>query len=141
MRNYSNLLVLAGSLCMILALALAWGLVGARSSSFMKAMIPSYQYLLKAHIDYLMMCGLLIGFFLLFAHFQLSPSPFIVMPMIVGSLMNPVGFLILAVKPKTDQHPASPFGVVMACSFTLTTVGYAGAAWSVARAAVLALPL
>lgn len=139
MLNYPNLLVLAGSLCMILALVLAWCLVGVRSSSFMKSVFPSYQYLLKAHIDYLMMSGLLIGFFLLFAHFR-SPAPFvIVLSMISGSLMNPVGFLVLAVKPKTNQHPASPFGIVMACSFTLTTVGYAGAAWSVARAAASAL--
>lgn len=58
--------------------------------------------------------------------------------MITGSLMNPVGFLAPAVQLTTNQQPASPFGVVKACSFTLTTVGYAGAAWSVARAAVLA---
>ncbi len=139
MLNYSNLLVLAGSLCMFLALVLAWCLVGVRTSSFMKAVFPSYQYLLKAHIDYLMMSGLLIVFFLLFAHFRLSAPLFIVLSMITGSLMNPVGFLVLAIKPKTNQHPSSAFGVVMACSFTLTTVGYAGAAWSVARAAALAL--
>lgn len=139
MFNHSNLLVLAGSLCMIFALVLAWCLVGVRSSSFMKSIFPSYQYLLKAHIDYLMMSGLLIGFFLLFAHFHLLPSRVIVAPMILGSLINPVGFLVLAVKPKTNQQPASPFGLMMACSFTLTTVGYAGAAWSVARAAGRAL--
>ena len=137
MLNYSNLLVLAGSVCMILALVLAWCLVGVCSSSFMKSIFPSYQYLLKAHIDYLMMSGLLIVFFLLFAHFRLSVPLAIVVSMITGSLMNPVGFLVLAVKPKTNQHPASPFGIVMACSFTLTTIGYAGAAWFVARTAAL----
>lgn len=139
MLNYSNLLVLAWSLCMILALVLAWCLVGVRSSSFMKSIFPSCQYLLKAHIDYLMMSGLLIIFFLLFAHFRVSAPLVIVLSMISGSLMNPVGFLVLAVRPKTNQHPASPFGVIMACSFTLTTIGYAGAAWSVARAAALEL--
>jgi hypothetical protein len=84
MLNYSNLLVLAGSLCMILALVLAWCLVGVRSSSFMKSIFPSYQYLLKAHIDYLMMSGLLIAFFLLFANFRSSPPPVIVLSMITG---------------------------------------------------------
>lgn len=124
---------------MSLALVLAWCLVGVRSSSFMKTIFPSYQYLLKAHIDYLMMSGLLLVFFLLFAHFHASPPLVIVLSMVTGSLMNPVGFLILAIKPKTNQHPASPFGIVMACSFTLTTIGYAGAAWSVGRAAALTL--
>lgn len=139
MHNSSNLLVLAGSACMFLALVLAWCLVGVRASPFMKSIFQSYQYLLKAHIDYLMMSGLLFVFFLLFAHFRLSAPPVIALPMIAGSVMNPVGFLVLAVKPKTNQDPASVFGVVMACSFTLTTVGYAGAAWLVARAAARAL--
>jgi len=45
----------------------------------------------------------------------------------------------LAVKPSLRQHPTSPFGAAMTVSFALTTVGYAGAAWSVGRAALLAL--
>ena len=139
MNGYANVLVAVGSLCLLITLVLAWCLVGVRSSAFMKRIFPSYQHLLKAHIDYLMMSGLLIIFFLLFAHFRLSAPLVIVLSMISGSLMNPVGFLVLAVRPKTNQHPASPFGVIMACSFTLTSVGYAGAAWSVARAAALAL--
>lgn len=138
MQNLSHLLVLAGSLCMMLALVLAWCLVGVRASSCMKAVFPNHPYLLKAHLDYLMMAGLLIGFFLLLAHFRLPASPLVVLPMVAGSLLNPAGFLILALKPKTSQQPASPFGVLMGSSFVLTTVGYAGAAYLVARAALLA---
>ena len=83
------------------------------------------------------MTGLLMIFYLLFAHFRLSVSPVILVAMSVGSLMNPVGFLALAIKPNIRQDPTSPFGVLMAGSFTLTAIGYAGAAWSVARAAVM----
>src|SRR5437764_556757 len=54
-------------------------------------------------------------------------------------LGNPVRFLALAVKPNLRQHPTSPFRAAMTVSFALTTVGYAGAAWSVGRAASLAL--
>jgi hypothetical protein len=78
-------------------------------------------------------------FYLLFAHFRLSVLPVILVAMSVGSLMNPVGFLALAIKPDIRQHPTSPFGTAMAGSFTLTTIGYVGAVWSVAHAAVLAL--
>jgi len=46
-----------------------------------------------------------------------------------------VGSLCLTI---TLVLPTSPFGVLMAGSFTLTTIGYAGAAWSVAHAAALA---
>ena len=83
--------------------------------------------------------GLLMVFFLLFTHFQVAPSPLIVWAMCIGSFMNPVGFILLSLKPDLRQHPASPFGLLMSGSFTLTTIGYAGAALSVGRAALLAL--
>ena len=67
MHNYSNLLAVIGSLCMTITLVLAWCLVGVRSSASMKKVFPSYQQLLKAHIDYLLMSALLMIFCLLFA--------------------------------------------------------------------------
>ena len=139
MHNYSNVLAVTGSLCLTITLVLAWCLVGVRSSAFMNKVFPSYQQLLKAHMDYLLMSGLLMIFYLLFAHFRVPVSPAIVFAMSVGSLMNPVGFLALAIKPDLRQQPTSPFGAIMASSFTLTTVGYIGAAWSIAHAAVLAV--
>ena len=139
MHNSSAVLVVVGSLCLTITLVLAWCLVGVRTSSSVRKLFPSVPNLLKAHIDYLLMTGLLMIFYLLFAHFQLSVSPVILVAMSVGSLMNPFGFLVLAVKPNTRQQPATPFGVLMTVSFTLTTIGYAGAAWLVAHAALLAL--
>ena len=139
MRDYMSILVVVGSLCLLITLVLAWCLVGVRSSRFMKAVFPNYQYLLKAHIDYLMMTGLLMIFFLLFEHFHVSPSRPVVIGMCVGSFMNPVGFIALAIRPTLRQQPTSPFGAVMAGSFTLTTIGYAGGAWAIGQAALRAL--
>jgi hypothetical protein len=130
-------LAAAGSLCLTLALILAWCLVGVRTTGFMKRWFPSYQYLLKAHIDYLMMTGLLFIFFLLFTHFRLTPPPLIVVAMSLGSLANPAAFLALAIKPDLPQRPASVFGAIVSCGFVLTTIGYGGAAWVVARAVAL----
>ena len=139
MDSHFNVLVAAGSLCLIITLVLAWCLAGVRASGFMKRLFPNYQSLLKAHMDYLLMTGLLMMFYLLFAHFHVAASPMIVAAMCLGSLGNPVGFLLLAIKPSLRQHPSSPFGAAMTVSFALTTVGYAGAAWSVGRAALLAM--
>jgi hypothetical protein len=134
-----NILVVAASLAMVVTLGLAWSLAGVRylSSGFLKRLFPSYAYLLKAHIDYLLMTGLLMVFFLLFAHFQVSPAPVVIVAMCIGSLGNPAGFLALAIKPDLPQRPNSIFGAIMTASFVLTTVGYLGAAWYVARAALL----
>lgn len=137
MLDQSTLLVVVGCSCLTFTLFLAWCLVGVRVSARMKKIFPNYQYLLKAHIDYLLMTGLLMLFFLLFAHFRVTPSPIVVLAMCIGSVMNPAGFLALAIKPDLRQDPTSPFGMVMTASFTMTTIGYAGAAWSVAHAAIL----
>jgi len=139
MSNLVNVLVVVGSLCLLITLVLAWCLVGVRTSASMKRVFPNYQYLLKAHIDYLMMTGLLMIFFLLFTHFQVSPSLLVVYSMCIGSFMNPVGFIALAIRPTLSQKPTSPFGAIMAGSFTLTTIGYAGAALSIGHAALRAL--
>ena len=139
MRDVTSVLIVVASLCLLITLALAWCLVGVRSSAFMKRVFPNYQYLLKAHIDYLMMTGLLMTFFLLFNHFQVSPPPIVVFTMSLGSFMNPVGFIALSIKPTLRQRPTSPFGAIMAGSFTSTTIGYAAAAWSIGHAALRAL--
>jgi len=104
----------------------------------MKRVFPNYQNLLKAHIDYLMMTGLLMIFFLLFDHFRVSPPRAVVFAMSAGSFMNPVGFIALAMRPNLRQTPITPFGGIMAISFTMTTIGYAGAAWAVGQAALRA---
>src|SRR3954469_2628810 len=138
MHNYSNTLVVTGSLCLVITLGLAWCIVGVRSLAAMKILFPTYQNHVKAPPDYLMMTVLLMIFFLLFNHFRVSPSPLVVLAMCVGSFMNPVGFIALAIKPDLRQRPASPFGATMAGSFTLTTIGYAGAAWSIGQVALRA---
>ena len=139
MRNVANVLVVVASLCLLITLVLAWCLAGVRSSAFMKRLFPNYQYLLKAHIDYLLMTGLLMVFFLLFNHFQVSPPPVVVFTMSLGSFLNPVGFIALAIKPTLRQQPTSPFGAIMTGSFTSTTIGYAAAAWSIGHAAFRAM--
>jgi len=45
--------------------------------------------------------------------------------------------IALAIKPDLPQRPNTLFGAIMTGSFVLTTVGYLGAAWYVACAAVL----
>lgn len=65
MHADTGLLAAMGSVCMMLALVLAWCLAGARSSRFVEKCLPKSRYLLKAHLDFLMMTGLLFVFYLL----------------------------------------------------------------------------
>lgn len=136
MHATTGVLALVGSVCMTLALVLAWCLAGVRSSQVMKGCFPSPAHLLKAHLDLLMMTGLLFVFFLVFEHLRLEPPAAIVTAMSAGSIGNPTGFLALALKPDLPQKPATPFGALMILSFTATTIGYGGAAWYVAQAVI-----
>jgi hypothetical protein len=77
----TGLLAVMGSVCMMLALVLAWCLAGVRSSRFVKKWFPNPQYLLKARLDFLMMTGLLFVVFLLFEHLRLTPPTAIVVAM------------------------------------------------------------
>ena len=84
MHAETGLLAVVGSVCMMLALVLAWCLAGVRSSRFVKTCFPSPQYLLlKAHLDFLMMTGLLFVFFLASEHVRLTPPAAIVAQAIV----------------------------------------------------------
>jgi len=77
MHIQSNILVVAGSLSLTITLGLAWCLAGMRylEWGFLKKLFPNYQYLLKSHIDYLLMTGLLMVFFLLFEVWFKVPLP------------------------------------------------------------------
>jgi hypothetical protein len=114
MRSYSSMVVVVGSLCLMVILVLAWCLAGVRSATFMKTLFPNCQYLLKAHIDYLLMTGLLMIFFLMFNHFRVAVTS--------RGVRNECrvahesrGFLALAIRPglRRRSRRRSPIRIVV----------------------------
>ena len=67
-----------------------------------------------------------------------APLMPVVAGMCLGSIMNPGAFLALAVRPSLGKETTGPFTLAVGSSFVLTTMGYGGAAWSIARAALAA---
>jgi hypothetical protein len=55
MHAGTGVLAIVGSVCMTLALVLAWCLSGVRSSRFVKRCFHNPLYLLKAHLDFLLL--------------------------------------------------------------------------------------
>ncbi len=131
-------LVVIGALCLCVALVEAWMMVAVFSNpkGGLARLVPGGQDLLKSHIDYLMMSQLLFIFYLLFAHFGVKASPFLVFAMCVGSVGNAGLFLIRAVRPSLKEKPTPPFRMTMLASCVLTTLGYLGGALTVGGAAV-----
>lgn len=130
-------LVITGSVCLITALIEAWMLVTIVTApdGGLAKKIPGMQDLLKSHIDYLMMSLFLLVFYMLFNHFQLKPTGFIIFCMCVGSFANALLFLIRAINPSLKEVMTVPFRLGMTVSCSMTTLGYVSGAWLVASAA------
>jgi len=129
MHNYSGVLVVVGSLCLTITLVLAWCLVGVRTSSRVRKLFPSVPNLLKAHIDYLLMTGLLMIFYLLFAHFRLSVSPVILVGMSVESdepRRIPRPRDQAKHSTRSNQPIRRPYGRQFSCSRRLVTLAQLG---------------
>lgn len=131
-------LIITGSLCLVMTLLEAWILVivFTHPEGAVAKRIPGAQDLLKSHIDYLLMSILLFVFYLLFDHFLIEAATLVIVAMCLGSFCNPLLFLIRAIKPGLKEQPTVAFHLAMFVSCSLTTVGYASAAWLVARAAL-----
>lgn len=86
--------------------------------------IRSEKALLQAHIDYVLMAILLFVFALSGRDFP----PIVAYATTVGSITNPLLFLVMAIKPDVAKTPLSPFGVCSVLSFIATTTGMAGCA-------------
>ncbi len=128
-------LVLVGCFCLTVALIQAWCLTAVRQQvAVMKRLFPDSQQLLRSHIDYLMMTGLLFVTYLMFRQLAVAPPALVVAGMCIGSILNPAAFLAMAINPQLGKAAGGPFGAVVGTSFVLTTVGYLGAAWTIARA-------
>jgi len=110
----------------IVSLALAW--LGVATMYLKLPPLPQVfrrpMYLIKSHIDFLLMALLLIAF-----HLIAVPLPgWIVVCAVIGSFTNSSLFLVLAVLEKPDFSPFKPLGMAGTISFLLTTASFGGAA-------------
>ena len=128
-RHAGNVLLLrVGMISLLIALVLAWGLVFTKGMKlpFAVELFKQPDKLLSAHLDFLMMTMLLLGFYAVRA-----PLPAIARwPMAIGSITNPTCFLIESVYA---THPPEGYMMFVFPSIILTTVGYGIAAITVFR--------
>lgn len=135
-NNNGNIVMLRGAcLWILMALILAWSLVGIYNDiGFLKEIFPgSPKRVLQAHIDFLLMSALILGFFA-----TQVPLPWHARwAMVVGAFTNSSLFLIFAIFPSTDPLSESfaagsignsVFDVYLYTSLTITTYGFGRAA-------------
>lgn len=135
---HNEVLVVTGSASLALALVEAWLLVASISApnGAVRRLIPGTPDLLRSHIDYLMMSMFLFILFGLFSHFKIAAGPAVLLSMCLGSISNPLLFLVRAIKPSLKERQPPAFKAALGVSCILTTFGYLGAAYLVACSAI-----
>jgi len=119
-------LPITASLELLISLALAWlGVLALYvKPPFLARLFPRPVYIIKSHIDYLLMSLFLYAFYLLGV-----PLPgWVIACAILGSVTNPLMFLVLATQTAPDMRSTSLLGMVSVASFIITTLGFGGVA-------------
>ncbi|MEZ0232274.1 MAG: hypothetical protein ACAH12_05515 [Methylophilaceae bacterium] len=109
-KHAGNIVLIRGaSLWIIMALILAWCMVGLNFDvAFLKSIFLGKQTrILQAHIDFLLMSALILGFYA-----SKIPLPATVRwAMVVGAFTNSSLFLLMGLFPELD-NPSAPPGLV-----------------------------
>lgn len=126
MSDISNYLLITAAICMLVSLGLAWiaSLIVYVKVAFLKRIFVAPHQLIRAHIDYLLMMGLLILSFYLIERLSLSIPDSIVIITCIGALYNPFGFIMLAMKPKMANPETAFEKARVLLGFLPATIGY-----------------
>jgi peptidoglycan/LPS O-acetylase OafA/YrhL len=115
MRNMGFVLIL-------ISLLFSWVLVMYRYILKVDEKKVNTEYILKGHIDFLLMGILLI----IFSFFAEKASPLLILLTCLGTLGNPTMFIVLAFNPNVKKSPKSLFGLASTFNYICTTIGIGG---------------
>lgn len=95
------LLPLAASICLFTAMIQAWlmTLIRYLKIESIRNLFPNYRDLVRSHVDYLMMASLIFAIYLVVVQLEIVLPAMVVWLLFVGSIYNPFGFLLQAIKP------------------------------------------
>ena len=137
-KHAGNIVLIRGAaLWLIMALILAWCMVGLNFKlSFLEAIFQGKQTrLLQAHLDFLLMAALIFGFYA-----ARVPLPWHVRwAMVIGAFTNSSLFLLMAVFPVLDKPAPMPglgpqlFQIFLMTSLLVTSYGFGKGAVIVLR--------
>ncbi len=121
-----SLLLITAAICMLVSLGLAWlaSLILYLKIAPLKRIFPATHQLIRAHIDYLLMFGLLVISYFLSTHLELALPAWAIVLLCLGSLYNPFGFIVLAMKPKMANPETAAEKARILIGFLPATIGY-----------------
>lgn len=134
-KHAGNIVLIRGAtLWLLMALALAWCMVGLNFGvAPLKALFSGkFTRLLQAHIDFLLMSSLILGFYAA----KVTLPWHVRWAMVVGAFTNSSLFLLMAIFPALDNPTAPPpqlFQMYLFASIITTSYGFGKASVIVLR--------
>lgn len=100
-----NWLLVTGALALIISLAQAWivSLIYYVRVGFLKKIFPSPHQLIRSHVDYCIMIGLLGFLYVCTVYLEISLPKIILFLACLGALWNPFPFVFLAMEKDVEQ--------------------------------------
>ena len=122
----SDYLLLTAALSLLISLGLAWlaSFILYADIKVLKRVFPATHQLIRAHIDYLLMCLLLVVCYYLIDKLTLGIPAWVIYTTCFGALYNPFGFIVLAIKPQMAKPKTTTDKARILFGFFPATIGY-----------------
>ena len=121
-----NTLLLTAAICLIISLGLAWlaSFILYMKTAWLKRIVKANHQLIRAHIDYLLMCLLLVVTYYLCQERNIILPTWCIITACIGALYNPFGFIVLAFKPSMANPETSLEKARVLLGFLPATIGF-----------------
>ncbi|KZY30708.1 MULTISPECIES: hypothetical protein [unclassified Oleiphilus] len=131
MTNVADYLLLTAAFSLLLSLALAWlaSFILYADIKALKRLFPASHQLIRAHIDYILMCLLLVACYYLNEKLSLELPGWVIYTTCFGALYNPFGFIVLAIKPHMAKPKSTSDKARILLGFLPATIGYGYIMW------------
>lgn len=128
-----SLIPVAGAFCLLVSILEGWimALIRYMKIGSLKKVFPGYQYLVRSHVDYAIMAGLLLGIYLVLANMNIFISETAIVALIIGALYDPFGFLLQAVKPGIAESDSRIMKIIILLGFVPATYGFGAVAMAI----------
>lgn len=97
-----SLLPVTACICLVISIVEGWIMAFMRYLRIktLQKLFPGYRYLVRSHVDFLIMATLLFSIFCILSVINVTISKPVIIALIVGALYNPAGFILQAVNPE-----------------------------------------
>lgn len=119
-------LLLTAAVCLLVSLGLAWvaSFILYMKTAWLKKVVKANHQLIRAHIDYILMCLLLISTYYLCQEREILLPAWSIVTACIGALYNPFGFIVLAFKPKMANPETALEKARVLLGFLPATIGF-----------------